>query len=159
MFFDDRRSVDYLLTRDEVDPERIGCCGLSIGGYRSANLAALDPRIRCAVVTGWMTTYESLLQDRLRDHTYMIYVPGIARFLDLPDVVSLTAPHPLFVQQCIRDSLYNIEGMRASCERIESIYHDIGCPERFRSSFYDTPHAFTIPMQEDAFRWLDRWLK
>jgi dienelactone hydrolase len=159
MFFDDRRSVDFLLTREEVDPERIGCCGLSIGGYRSAHLAALEPRIRCAVVAGWMTTYESLLEDRLRDHTYMIYIPGLTRYLDLPDLVSLTAPNALFVQQCVKDSLYNIEGMRESCEKISSVYQSIGCGEKFKSAFYDVSHQFNRAMQEEAFSWLDRWLK
>jgi dienelactone hydrolase len=159
MFFDDRRSVDYLLTREEVDPGRIGCCGLSIGGFRSAHLAALEPRIRCAVVTGWMTTYRSLLADRLRDHTYMIYVPGLARYLDLPDVVALTAPNALLVQQCVQDSLYNMDGMQESCEKIGSVYKEIGCQEKFKSAFYDNGHQFNRAMQEEAFLWLDRWLK
>jgi dienelactone hydrolase len=159
LFYDDRRSVDYLVSRDEVDPERIGCCGLSIGGYRSLNLAALDPRIQCAVVTGWLPTYNSLLQDRLRDHTYMVYVPGIARFLDLPDVAALTAPHPLLVQQCVKDPLYRLDGMRASCRRLSSIYASIGRSQRFASTFYDTYHEFNPTMQEEAFRWIDRWLK
>lgn len=159
LFHDDRRSLDYLLTREEVDPDRIGCCGLSIGGFRSIHLAALDSRIKCAVVVGWMSTYRSLLMDRLRDHTYMIYIPGLTRYLDLPDVMSLTAPNPLLVQQCLKDPLYNIDGMRDSCQRIQSIYDQLGHHEKHQSTFYDTHHEFNLAMQEEAFLWLDRWLK
>lgn len=159
LFHDDRKCVDYLLTRGEVDRERIGCCGLSIGGLRSAFLAGLDSRIRCAVVAGWMPTFGSLLYDRLRYHTYMLYVPGLPARMDLPDVVSLTAPNPLFVQQCSRDGLYNIEGMRQACAAIGKVYESLGEGGRFRSEFYDNKHEFSVKMQEDAFEWLDRWLK
>src|SRR2546426_11696921 len=54
IFWDDIRSVDYLRTRPEVDKNRIGCVGLSVGGLRSCHLAALDHRIKAAVVVGWM---------------------------------------------------------------------------------------------------------
>ena len=58
MFWDDIRTVDYLLTRPEVDRERIGCVGLSVGGFRSAHLAALDERIKAAVVVGWHREFD-----------------------------------------------------------------------------------------------------
>ena len=159
LFHDDRISIDYLLTRREADPQRIGCCGLSIGGFRSAHLAALDPRISCSVVVGWMTTYSSLLYNRLRDHTYMIYVPKLTRYLDLPDVVSLSAPNPLLVQQCSRDQLFTPEGMQQACKKIGLIYDRIGQSKKFKCEFYDNTHEFNLLMQENAFRWLDRWLK
>ncbi|MGH7956891.1 MAG: dienelactone hydrolase family protein, partial [Opitutaceae bacterium] len=53
---DDSRCVDYLLSRKEVDPDRIGCTGLSGGGWRTNIMAALEPRIKAAVAVGWMTT-------------------------------------------------------------------------------------------------------
>jgi dienelactone hydrolase len=63
--WDDRRTVDYLLTRPEVDPNRIGCVGLSVGGYRAVHLTALDDRIRAGVGVGWMCTYGSMLQKHI----------------------------------------------------------------------------------------------
>ena len=114
LFQGDRASVNYMLTRPEVDPKRIGCMGLSIGGFRSAHLFGLDPRIKTAVVAGWMTTYGSLLFDDLLWHTWMIYVPGQHNFLDLPDVASLNAPNPLMVINCKKDNLFPMEGMQAA---------------------------------------------
>ncbi len=157
--YDDRKSVDYLATRAEVDPDRIACCGLSIGGFRSALLAGTDPRIKASVVTGWMPTLDSLLFNRLRNHTFMIYIPGLARDMDLPDLLSLTCPNPLFVQQCMQDPLYTMEGMQAACDKLKAVYEKAGAAENFRSEFYDNGHEFNIRMQEDAFAWLDRQLK
>src|SRR5205823_6019121 len=66
MFWDDIRTVDYLLTRPEVDPKRLGCVGLSVGGLRSCHLAALDDRIKAAVVVGWMASFPRRLRSRIR---------------------------------------------------------------------------------------------
>lgn len=159
LFHDDRKSVDYLLTRGEVDGNRIGCCGLSLGGIRSVMLAGLDGRIKVSAAAGWMTTFESLLYDRLRDHTYMLYIPMLAEYMDLPDVASLSAPNAMLVQQCSRDELYHLNGMRDACDKLERVYGKLGIPERFRSRFYDNGHEFNLQMQQDAFEWLDRWLK
>ena len=159
LFHDDRRSVDYLLTRAEVDADRVGCCGLSLGGIRSVMLAGLDGRIKASAAAGWMTTFDSLLFDRLRDHTYMLYVPRLAEYMDLPDVASLSAPNAMLVQQCLRDELYQPKGMRDACDKLEKIYGKLGIPERFKGSFYDNGHEFNLQMQQEAFQWLDRWLK
>ena len=156
---DDMKSVDYLCSRSEVDIARIGCCGLSLGAYRAVFLAGLDDRIRCSVVAGWMSTYDSLQWNRLRDHTFMLFVPLLAGQMDLADIASLTAPNPLFVQQCARDTLFHPEGMREAVDRIRDVYAGMGHPEAFRASFYDNGHQFHAGMQEDAFSWFDRWLK
>jgi dienelactone hydrolase len=152
------RTVDYLTTRDEVDPERIGCVGLSIGGLRSARLAAADPRIKVTSVTGWMTEFGQQLRNHLFHHTWMVYVPGLHRWLDLPDVAALHAPGPLLLQQCERDLLYPMSGMVGAVEKLRRIYAKAGAAERFRGTFYDVPHSFLPAMQDEAFAWLDRWL-
>ena len=158
LFQGDREAVDYLITRPEVDPERIGCIGLSIGGFRSAHLAGLDPRIKAAVVAGWMTTYSSLLLDHLRNHTWMIYVPRQLHYLDLPDVVSLNAPAPLMVVNCKKDGLFTMAGMRAAESKLAAIYEKLGALDRFKCNYYDVPHSFRVDMQDDAIAWLEKWL-
>jgi len=158
LVWDDMRSIDYLVSRPEVDPERIGCVGLSIGGLRTAYLAAADPRVKVSCVVGWMTRFKDQLRNKLRHHTWMVYLPGLAGQLDLPDAAALTAPGALMVQQCERDRLYPMEGMRGSVERLEQIYAKAGIPERFKGEFYDVPHSFTTPMQESAFDWIEEWI-
>jgi dienelactone hydrolase len=156
--WDDMRTVDYLLTRRDVDPERIGCAGLSIGGLRTTHLIAADPRIKAASVTGWMTQFAKQHRNHLRNHTWMIYVPGLYGAMDFPDIASLHAPGALLVQQCRRDTLYPLEAMQGAVDRLTQIYAKAGIPERFRGTFHDEPHSFKPHMQDEAFEWLERWL-
>ena len=157
--WDDMRTVDYLLTRPEVDETRIGCVGVSFGGWRSLFLSALDPRIRAGCVVGFMSTIRSMLRRHVDTHSWVHFVPGLHRHLDLPDVVSLNAPRPLLVQQCRRDALFPVAGMEAAVQTIAAAYAKAGVGERFTSRFYDVPHQFNVQMQEDAFGWLDAQLR
>src|SRR5262249_59176245 len=98
MFWDDIRTVDYLLSRSDVDPARIGCVGLSVGGLRSCHLAALDDRIKAAVVVGWMASYPAQLRRHIKNTIgFTKLVPGLMRFLDYPDVAALAMPAALLV--------------------------------------------------------------
>ncbi len=158
LVWDDMRSVDYLSSRPEVDPRRIGGLGLSIGGLRTAHLIGADPRIKVACVAGWMTVFREQLRNHLRSHTWMIYVPGLYPQLDLPDVAALHLPGALLVQQCGRDALYPMSGMKGAVDKLTRIYGKAGLPERFRATFYDVPHSFRPEMQEEAFAWLEKWI-
>jgi dienelactone hydrolase len=159
MFWDDIRSIDYLLTRPEVDPRRIGCVGLSVGGVRSAHLAALDPRIKAAVVVGWMTSFPAQLRRHVRNtigHTKV--VPGLYRYLDYPDVASLAMPAALLVINGKKDGLFEPGGVTAAFDKLERCYKKAGIPERVKTRLYDAPHEFNAAMQEEAWDWLKRWL-
>jgi dienelactone hydrolase len=153
--FDDRRVVEYLTTRPEVDSKRIGCVGISMGGYRSAYLAAMDERVTAACVVGFMSSMTSMLKSHVDTHSWIHFLPGLQRLMDLPELVSLTAPRALLVQQCLQDRLFPLNGMQTSVQRIAELYKLANCHDQFRSSFYDEPHRWTIAMQEDAFAWLD----
>lgn len=156
--WDDLRTVDYLASR-EVDSSRIGCVGISMGGWRTDFLSALEDRIQCAVSVGWMSTLRHMIQAHVDTHSFIHFLPGLAHFLDLPDVIGCMVPKPLMVQQCSRDALYPMEGMKESLKKIEAIYAKAGAASKFQGRFYDQPHIFSLKMQEDAFDWLDRWLK
>ena len=157
--WDDIRTVDYLLTRSEVDPKRIGCNGISMGGYRSLFLAGLDDRIAAANVAGFMSTVEEMTQARIDTHSWVHFAPTLHRYLDLPDVVSMMAPKPLLVQQCKGDDLYTPKGMKDSVDKIEAIYKKAGAEGAFSGQFYDTEHRFTREMQDEAFAFFEKHLK
>ena len=157
--FDDRRVVEYLTTRSEVDPQRIGCIGISMGGYRSAYLAAMDERIKAACVVGFMSAMGPMLKAHVDTHSWIHFLPGLHRLMDFPELVSLTAPRALFVQQCSQDRLFPLSGMQSSVTRIRELYQAAGCPEQFTGRFYDEPHRWSIAMQDEAFQWLDEKLQ
>jgi dienelactone hydrolase len=159
ILWDDLRSVDYLATRPEVDKNRIGCLGLSLGGFRSAYLAGCHPAVRSAVVTCWMSSFGPMLANYPEHHTWMCYAPGLYRFLDLPDVAAMTAPNWLLVQYGRRDELFPMRGKQESAEKISRIYSKAGVSSRFKSSFFDAPHMFSRAMQKEAVEWFDATLK
>ncbi|HLJ14056.1 MAG TPA: hypothetical protein VKV15_06125 [Bryobacteraceae bacterium] len=158
--FDDRASVDVLSALPEVDPKRIGCLGLSGGGYRSTYLTGMEPRIRASVITGWMTSLPTTLEITHSVHVGLFDAFGLHAHLDHPDVASLAAPEcPIFVQDCGQDKLFTHGGMQAAADKIRGVYSDLKHPERFQSKFYDVPHQFNVQMQGEAFAWLERWLR
>ena len=157
--WDDMRTVDYLVTRPEVDPKRIGCVGVSMGGYRSLLLSGLDDRIAAGCVTGFMSTVRPMIRRHMDTHSFVHFIPGVHRYLDLPDIVALRAPQPLMVQQCRRDGLFPPAGMEEAVNKIAAIYKKAGAQNAFSARFYDVPHIFNIEMQDEAFAWFDRLLK
>ena len=159
MFWDDVRTVDYLLTRPDVDPRRIGCVGLSVGGLRSCHLAALDERIRAAVVVGWMASFPAQLKKHIR-HTigHSMVVPGLYQHLDYPDVASLAMPTPMLVINGTKDGLFDLAGVKASFVKLNACYAKAGVPDHCRTRFYETPHEFNAEMQAEAWAWLKRFV-
>lgn len=158
-FWDDVRTVDYLLTRPEVDAGRIGCVGVSFGGWRSLFLGGLDERIAAACVVGFMSTVRPMIRAHMETHSFVHFVGSLHQRMDLPDVVALRAPKPLLVLQCKQDGLFPLEGMESSVRKLAAIYKKAGAAERFTGRFYDAPHRFDLAMQDDAFRWFDVLLK
>lgn len=156
---DDIRTVDYLVTRPEVDPNRIGCVGVSFGGHRSLFLGGLDERIKAACVTGFLSTVRPMIRQHLDTHSFVHFIPQLHRHLDLPDVVGLRAPLPLLVQQCSQDGLFPLSGMQAAVDKLNAIYTKAGAPESFTGRFYDVPHRFSLTMQNDAIAFFDKHLK
>lgn len=157
--YDDRRAVDVLAAMPEVDASRIGCLGLSGGGYRSTYLAGMEPRIRAAVITGWMTSLPTTLDIPYQVHSALFDAFGSHASLDHPDIASLAAPDcALFVQNCARDRLFTRAGMDAAADKIRAVYAALKRPERFRAAYYDVPHQFNAAMQQEAFEWLEKWL-
>ena len=158
LVWDDIRSIDYLQTRPEVDPKRIACTGLSVGGFRTNFLAALDPRIKAACVAGWMTSFRSLL-PRYESYTVPAgWPPGLLDDLDYPDVGSLTMPNPLMVVHGWQDTLFPPEGVRTAFKSLAQCYDLIGKPERFHTITFDGPHKFPLEAQRDMLAWFDRWV-
>lgn len=159
MFWDDIRTVDYLRSRPEVDPDRIGCVGLSVGGLRACHLTALDDRVKAGVVVGWMASFPAQLRSHIRNtigHTKV--VPGLYRYLDYPDVAALAMPRALLVINGSRDGLFDLDGVRHSFKKLESCYDKAGVKEKVRTRLYDSPHEFNADMQTEAWQWLDKWV-
>jgi dienelactone hydrolase len=157
--YDDERALDYLCWRPDVDSERIACGGLSGGGLRTVFLAGLNPRIKAAFPVGWMTTWRDVMLNKSHTHTWMLYVPGLPRCLDYPEILGLRAPAHVFVLNDSADPLFTLGEMQAADRILGEVYLKAGAPDQYRCKFYPGPHKFDVEMQEDAFAWVDDILK
>lgn len=156
---DDRRALDYLASRSDVDATRLGCAGLSGGGLRTVMLTGAEDRIRCSCCVGMMTTWRDYLLDKCFTHTWMCYVPGLPVELDYPEILGLAAPNPVLVLNNRQDALFTLPEMQRADQILTDVYRKAGATGRYRASFYDGPHKFDPEMQKEAFAWFDRWLK
>lgn len=160
MLWDDIRTLDYLASRPEVDRNRIGCVGLSVGGYRSFMLAALDPRIKAAVDVCWMAAFASQIKQHVI-HTMGVtfVIPGMYRYFDLPDLAALIAPRALMVHMGSRDRLFPLSGTQAAFAKIHECYQKVGSSNLQVCTLFDAPHEFNDKMQPLSWEWLKRWLE
>jgi dienelactone hydrolase len=154
---DGRRTLDYLLSREEVDPERVGCVGLSFGGTMTTYLSALDDRIRAAVISGYVSTVRGdALSMRGKGNTCgSQYMPGLLRNGDIADVAGLIAPKPLLVEIGEQDDCFIKEDALAAYRAVERVYRAAGVPEKIDVDVFPGGHAFS---GRKAFDWFDRWL-
>ena len=156
---DDQRALDVLCARRDVDAKRVGCGGLSGGGMRTVFLGGTDPRIRCAVCVGLMTTWRDCLLNKSHTHTWMMYVPLLPRDLDFPEILGLRVPLPTMVLNDREDQLFTLAEMERADAILKAVFRKAGAAERYRSSFHPGPHKFDRAMQAEAFDWFDKWLK
>ena len=156
---EDQRALDVLCARPDVDDSRVGCGGLSGGGMRTAFLAGLDDRVRCAVCVGFMTTWRDFLLNKCWTHTWMAYVPLLPKDLDFPEILAMRAPAATMVQNCLDDPLYTPDEMRRADRIIAETYECGGARDSYRGLFYPGPHKFDLEMQKDAFEWFDGHLR
>jgi dienelactone hydrolase len=156
---EDRRALDYLESRPDVDPKRLGCAGLSGGGMRTVYLGGVDDRIACACCVGMMTTWRDYLLHKCYTHTWMIYIPGLPLDLDYPEILGLRVPKPTLVLNDDEDDLFTIGEMKRADRIMAEVFAKAGAGDRYRCSFYPGKHKFDRPMQSEAFDWFDRWLK
>ena len=160
VLWDDIRTLDYLASRPEVDAKRLGCVGLSVGGYRSFLLAALDERIKTAVDVGWMTSFASQIKQHVTNTIGLsFHINGLYRYMDLPDMSALIAPRSIMVINGSQDRLFALEGVKEAFDKIARCYAKAGVPDRQRCRLFDAPHEFNLDMQGEAWEWLGATLK
>lgn len=156
---EDRRALDYLCSRPDIDSNRVGCAGLSGGGLRTTYLGGSDDRIACACCVGLMTTWRDYLLNKVHTHTWMIYIPGLPPDLDYPEILGLRVPRATLVQYDEEDPLFTLPEMQRADQILREVFTKAGAADHYRGSFFPGPHKFDLPMQAEAFDWFDRWLK
>jgi hypothetical protein len=157
MIWDGIRAVDYLLTRKEIDPARIGITGRSGGGTQSAYLAAMDDRIYAAAPENYITNYTRLLQSIGPQDAEQNMFNLISRGMDHPDFLVVRAPKPALLITTTGD-MFSIQGAVETENEVARVYRAYGKEENFSRIEDDAGHASTIKNREDMYAFFQKHL-
>jgi dienelactone hydrolase len=140
--------IDWLGRRpDEYDVSNLACIGLSGGGMMTMYTAALDDRIKRAIIAGYVTEMSgSILPIR---HCSCNYVPRLGLAADFSDISGLIAPRFLIVQTGTKDAIFPLESVRTAVKKIENVYRVCGKPDNIRLDEHVGYHSFWSPSLDD----------
>jgi dienelactone hydrolase len=162
------RAVDLLQSLDEVDGERIGCIGHSLGGHNTMFVAAFDPRIKAAVSCCGFTSFAKYYKGDLTGWSSDKYMPRIARVygkdpgrmpFDFPEVVAAMAPRAFLAVAPLHDSNFEVSGVRDCVAAARPVYELLGAKERLVVIHPDGGHEFSDESRKIAYEFLDGELK
>ena len=140
--YDGKRLVDYLQTRPELDTNRLGAMGISGGGMHTFFSACLDTRIKACVISGYYCTFKDSILGV--DHCMCNFVPGLAEFGEIHDLVGLIAPRPVLVEAGTYDEIFPIEAVKRSVRAArERVYRLFGCEDQFEADFFEGRHQIS----------------
>ncbi|MEM2914541.1 MAG: alpha/beta hydrolase family protein [Candidatus Bathyarchaeia archaeon] len=152
--WDISRIIDYIEEREDCDPERVGCAGLSGGGMQTLWAAALDDRISCAVVSGYFFDYRYLIKASLGNCSCN-FVPHLYKYANMGDIAALIAPRPLLFERGTKDELSDgVEGEQY--EIVKKAYKLLGAENRLEKDIFEGGHMWH---GVKAISWMKRWLK
>ncbi len=160
---EDLRAAEFLATRPEVDAGRVAAMGLSMGSFRTWQVAALSDRIAAAVAVCWMATVRGLMvpgNNQTRGQSaYTMTHPGLFNDFDYPDVASLACPKPMLFYNGERDALFPVPAVKDAYAKMRRVWESQGAADRLVTKLWPVEHVFNREMQEEAFAWLDRHLR
>ncbi len=159
MVYDSLRAVDYLVSRPEVDAQRLATMGLSMGSTMSWWVAALDERIKVCVDVCCLTDFHALIESQgLDGHGIYYYVPRLLLHFTTAQINALIAPRPHLSLAGNYDRLTPPAGLDRIDAELKRVYEKLGAPEAWQLLRYETGHFETADMRKRIVEWLERWL-
>jgi pimeloyl-ACP methyl ester carboxylesterase len=162
------RCVDLLRSLPEVDGDRIGVLGHSLGGHNAMFVATFDERIRCVVSNCGFCSFPTYMKGDLTGWSHDGYLPRLKTVYDLkpekvpfdfPEVVAALAPRPFLASAPLKDHNFDVEGVKDCVKAAKPVYELLGAGEKLAANYPDCDHNFPDEVREVAYAWLDRWLK
>jgi len=155
--WDAKRGIDYLVSRPDVDPTRLGATGCSGGGALTTFIGALDPRLKAVVPACYPNSYQLLFAGPDPD-TEMTFPQFLVHGLDVADYVEVTAPTPWLIQETEGD-YFTPAGARIVYEEARHWYRIYGAEDKISFFVGPGPHGTPLVSREAVYQWMIRWLK
>lgn len=156
---DMRRAIDFLVSRPEVEAQRLGCYGHSMGSTFTWLVGPWEPRLKCLVGNCCLPTYAAIHRGHML-HCFPNFVPGIFPHGDTPDIAALIAPRALHLNFGDQDRGSPIDEVRRGVEVIARTYESVHAQDKF-SYFIEpnTGHVLSEEMWKRASAWFARHLR
>ena len=159
---EDLRAAEFLASQPQVDKARIAAMGLSMGAYRTWQVAALSDHISAGVAVCWMATVKGLMQpgnnQTKGQSAYTMLHPGLLAQLDYPDVASIVCPQPMLFYNGLQDKLFPVPSVEKAYEKMRRVWRSQKAENQLETKLWDVGHQFNREMQAEAFKWLDQHL-
>jgi cephalosporin-C deacetylase-like acetyl esterase len=155
--WDAKRSLDYLASRPDVDPTRLGAAGCSGGGALTTFIGALDPRLKVVIPACFPNSYR-LLFTGSAPGSEMSFPDFLAQGLDIADLVELSAPTPWLIQATEQD-YFTPPGARMLYDEAKRWYRLYGAEDKLGIFIGPGPHGTPLVSREAVYQWMIRWLK
>jgi hypothetical protein len=156
--WDGIRGIDYLVSRKEVDPKRIGVHGLSGGGTQTAYISALDDRVAASAPAGYITSYQRLMESvGVQDGEQNFYY-GISSGIDHADFIEIRAPKPTLIMATTED-FFSIQGTHETYSEVKGIYKIFGKPDNIEITEDDYGHGYTKKNREAMYAFFQKHLQ
>lgn len=162
MTYEDSYATEFLASLPEVDAERIGCTGLSMGGYRTFMLAALSPLIKASVGVCWMTTQDAMMDwkyGRNERGGFANNLGGAFAQLDYPHIASLACPNAMMFINGDTDKLFMPHAVRECYDILHEVWDSQGVGDKLETHLLPQGHEMPKSVQEITLRFLDKHLK
>lgn len=162
------RAVDLLAALPEVDAERIGAIGHSLGGHNAMFTAVFDERLKAVVSNCGFTSAFKYYGGNLKGWTSARYMPRVARVhgnkpdrlpFDFPEIVAAFAPRAFLASSPLHDDNFEVSGVRDCIAAAKPVYDLLGVKEKLKANYPDCKHEFPEDVRKVAYEFLDRWLK
>jgi len=159
MVYDSLRAIDYLVSRPDVDADRLGTLGLSMGSTMAWWVAALDTRIKVCVDICCLTDFQALIDMRgLDGHGIYYYVPNLLKHFTTAQINALIAPRPHLSLAGNFDLLTPPAGLDRIDAELRQTYAAEGAPDAWKLLRYETGHFETAAMRAEIISFLQQWL-
>ena len=160
---EDVRSAEFLASLPFVDKGHIAAMGLSMGAYRTWQVAAVSDIIKAGIAVCWMATNEGLLSwfnNRSGGNSaYSMLHPGLYNNLDYPDVASMACPKPMLFYNGTEDKLFPVQAVEAAYTKMQKVWNSQSAGNKLVTKLWPAPHEFNREMQQEAFAWLDEQMQ
>jgi dienelactone hydrolase len=158
--YEDLRSAEFLADQAGVDTSRIVSIGLSMGSFRSFQIAALSDHIKAAICICWMAPIKDMISpgaNKIRGNSaYTMLHPGIFNYLDHMDISGIACPKPMLFFNGSKDDLFPVPWVEKAYDKLQRIWRSQDADSRLVTKIWPVEHMFNREMQEEAFAWLEK---